>query len=301
MNISHFSRSPIFVLGDLRQGGDNRAYEALNSILKLHIRNKLMFEVFTPASRSFLEQIARVAPGFYLDLSPDSHDPIVRRACGKRFNNDEIEQTIKNALELGCSGFNLFFMTGLPRQTSASVMDTIDYCEHLLARFKGDKRLALFIGPLAPFLDPGSLAYENPERYGYHVLYHTLAEIRQALTMPSWKYTLNYETRWMSRQQITDSTYEAIRRLTQLKAKYEQIPQALADAQIEHIDQTQAMENSIDAILKPDGPDGIEEIAKLKPAMDRLNGFQAVEKGQLKMAIGCIGLKHLNALWHMIT
>ncbi len=59
-----------------------------------------------------------------------------------------------------------------------------------------------------------------PSKYGYRLFCRTFEEHRQALTQPSWKYILNYETEWMSRDQIVDSTYEAGLRLNRLKARY---------------------------------------------------------------------------------
>jgi hypothetical protein len=47
---------------------------------------------------------------------------------------------------------------------------------------------------------------------------------RQALLAPSWKYVLNYETEWMNRDQIVAATYEAGRRLNQIKAEYGVVP-----------------------------------------------------------------------------
>ena len=60
-------------------------------------------------------------------------------------------------------------MSGLPQQTAESVLGTIDYCEELLKRFGKDGRLSPFISPLAPFLDPGSRGFENPEEHGYRL------------------------------------------------------------------------------------------------------------------------------------
>jgi hypothetical protein len=101
-------------------------------------------------------------------------------------------------------------MIGLPEQDSGSVLDTVAYSSELLERFGG--RLHPFISPLAPFVDPGSRAFEEPGRYGYHFFYRTLEEHRRALLGPTWLQTLNYETRWMTREQIVAVTYEAGRR-----------------------------------------------------------------------------------------
>ena len=61
---------------------------------------------------------------------------------------------------------------------------------------------------------------KDPEKYGYRLLFRSLEEHRTALAAPSWKYTLNYETEWMSREEIALATYEAAFELNRLKAEY---------------------------------------------------------------------------------
>lgn len=218
--IARFSSGPIFILGDLRQAGEDYGYEVLRLIRQAGVKNQFILELFTPASGDFLRQVGKSCPNFCLQMSPESHDPEIRRASGKHYSNEDFEQTLGDALDAGCGRLDIFFMIGLPEQTPQSVMDNVDYCDYLFQKFRGDKRLSLFIAPLAPFLDPGSLGFEQPERHGYRILFRTLEEHRQALLAPSWKYSLNYETEWMTRHQIVETTYEAILRLNRLKAKY---------------------------------------------------------------------------------
>ena len=58
----------------------------------------------------------------------------------------------------------------------------------------------------------------------------TLEEHRRLLVAPSWKYVLNYETRWMNRHQLVDATYAAGKRLNRIKAEYGLIPVRQAEA-----------------------------------------------------------------------
>jgi hypothetical protein len=76
------------------------------------------------------------------------------------------------------------------------------------------------IAPLAPFIDPGSSIFEDPEKYGYRFFYRTLKEHRQAMLMPSWKYTLSYETAWMTREDIVRATYDGALMLIDLKEQH---------------------------------------------------------------------------------
>ena len=97
------------------------------------------------------------------------------------------------------SGWTSSSCPACPSRPPRRCLETIDYCEDLLKRFGKDGRLAPFISPLAPFLDPGSRGFEDPEEHGYQLFARTLEEHRRLLVAPSWKYVLNYETQWMDR------------------------------------------------------------------------------------------------------
>ena len=296
--ISRFSNGPIFILGDLNQAGEDYASRVLELLRRNPVKNQFILELFYPASKDFLRRMSQACPDFCLEISPESHDPAIRKIMGRPYSDKDLEQTLSDALDVGCRRLDVFFMIGLSRQTPQSVMDTIDYCEHLFQIFNGDKRLSLFISPLAPFLDPGSLAFEHPERYGYHILFRRLEDYRQALVSPSWKYSLNYETDWMTRQQIVDSSYEAILRLNQLKVKYSIIPKQLARISEQRLRAAWEMAHRIDDLLSKDN---IEEIDRLKPEVDRINTFPVAEKIQLEVPPPFIKLKPFQALWYSLT
>ena len=297
-NSSRVSRAPIFITHDIRLAGPERADRLLELLEKGPVKNNLMFELFRPATPEFLERLAKVAPGFTLDISPQTHDERLRKLQGNNYDNASLETMFDAALKLGTTRLDTFFIIGLPEQTHQSVMETIDYCEYLLERYKGDKRLFLFIAAQSPFMAPGSIAFENAEKYGYKILYKTFEEYRQALTMPCWKYTLNYETKWLNRQQIADTAYEAIARLTRAKARYGQIPQQLADAQLKRIEQAQELEKKLDIIIgngnKP------EELAAIAPEIEAVNSFRAIQHRQLDVPAGLLSLRIPNAIWNVL-
>jgi radical SAM superfamily enzyme YgiQ (UPF0313 family) len=296
--IERFSTGPIFILGDLQQAGSDYAYDVLSRLERMRVKNQLILELFTPAPEELLRQMGRVCPNFCLEISPESHDPGVRKASGRNYSNEDLERTMADALEFGCSRLDIFFMIGLPRQTPKSVMDTVDYCDHLFQKFKGDRRFSPFIAPISPFLDPGSLGFEQPERYGYQVLFKTLEEHRQALVAPSWQYSLNYETNWMNRQQIVDSAYEAILRLNRLRAKYGTISVEMADIGEQRIKAAWEMANHIDGIL---ARGELRELPLLKQKIDEINAFPVVERRQLELPVGMVKLKFLRSLWMWLT
>src|SRR4030043_857410 len=229
VNIQAYLNGPVFVIGDIRQKGEEYAEEFLKAMNDAKVRAPIILELFSPAGKDFFAKVKKYIPNYNIQWSPDSTDEEVRHAFGKGYSNREIETTIQSALENGCRRFDLFFMIGLPGQTYASVMGDAAYLRGLLREFKQHKKVLPFISPLAPFVDPGSKVFENPEKYGYRMFYRSLEEHRQALKSPSWKYMLNYETKWMSRDDIVMSTYEAALSFNQLKTEYSLIPREGAD------------------------------------------------------------------------
>lgn len=248
-NISDHLHAPVMIIGDIFQPGEEYAFTFLKEMKKRPITNHIAFEFFVPPSRSHLKRIAESILNFNIEISPESHDEEVRRAFGRPYGNESLERMIGDAIDLGSKRIDLFFMTGLPRQTYSSVLATVDYCRSLLERFRSYHKLLPFISPLAPFLDPGSAAFEAPERYGYRLLYRAVEEHRQALMAPSWKYILNYETEWMDRDEIVYSTYEAGRRLNRLKAEFGLIDRKTAESVEMRIDGAVRMMKEIDRIM----------------------------------------------------
>lgn len=225
--IASVSNGPIFVIGDIRQGGPEYVKRFLKAVQGISI--PVIIELFWPAKLEFMKQVSEALPIFALEVSLESHDPVVRRAYGKPYDNEEVETTIKSALDVGARRIDMFFMIGLPEQTYESVMGTATYAEYLLREYGSDRRIRPFIGPMAPFVDPGSLAFERPDEHGYHIFHRSLEEHRQALLEPSWQFTLNYETRWMSRREIVLSTYDAGLRFCESKHKHGLIGADTAD------------------------------------------------------------------------
>ncbi len=295
--IERFSTGPIFILGDLLQPGQDYAEEVLRGLEG--VKNQLILELFTPAPPGFLKRMGQACPNFCLEISPESHDPLVRKASGRNYSNEDLERTIAEALDAGCGRMDVFFMIGLPKQTPQSVTETIDYCDYLFRKFKGDKRLFPFIAPISPFLDPGSLGFEQPGRYGYNVLFKTLEEHRRALVAPNWKDSLNYETKWMNRQQVLDSAYEAILGLNGLKAKYGIIPSEMAEVGEKRIKSAWAMAQRIDEAMVGDNAEA--ELARLKPGIDEINAFPVVERQQLELMRGGARLRFWRAFWAWLT
>ena len=295
--IGALSQGPVFLLGDLRQAGKDYARRFLRAVQGYH--GPVIIEFFQPVDRATMEEFAAALPDFIVEFSPESHDPVVRQASGKSYSNAGIEETITACLEVGARRFDLFFMIGLSRQTPASALETVDYCRTLLKRFN-DGRLLPFTSPLAPFLDPGSLAYENADRFGYVRRAFTLEDHRQLLLQPTWKHILSYETRWMNRDVLAEVTYEAGFRLNRLKREAGLVSPAKAEETESRIGQARVLMAEIDALLQAHGGtahSGViveRTLQALKPRIDAANTSTVCDKSELDVPVGPVPFKLLN-------
>jgi len=253
--IADYTGAPVIVLGDLLQAGRDYSDRFLDAVKKHRIRNEICIEFFNPPPLDFLQKAADSIETFNVEISPESHDINVRKTFGKNYDNTALEGMIEALITLGCNRVDLFFMVGLPHQDYDSVMETVKYCGHLLAHYGGTGkrgRVLPLLAPLAPFIDPGSAIFEDPERYGYHFFYKTLKEHRQAMLMPSWKFALNYETKWMTRDQIVKATYDGALALLKIKERYDAIGEQNAARVRDHLERAIRLSEKI---IDPDNID----------------------------------------------
>ncbi len=290
--MGELSRAPVFLLGDLRQGGMDYARRFLRSVQGFD--GSVIVEFFWPVDRAFAEALAAALPNFVVEFSPESHDPRVRRASGKHYSTDGIAETIDACLSVGARRFDLFFMIGLSQQTPGSALETVEYCRRLLTRFE-DGRLIPFTSPLAPFLDPGSRAYEQADRYGYLRRAYTLADHRRLLLQPTWKHILSYETRWMDRETLVDVTYEAGRRLNHLKREVGLVSSAKALETEARIAEARVLMSEIDQRLATMDSAGFDAALRgLKSRIDAANTSTVCDKSELDMNVGIVPFKLLS-------
>lgn len=216
------TRTPIFLVGDLRDGGDDYAHAVIDALAAAPVSNRIVFEFFDPPGAGLVTRIDASLRSWGVELSPESHDESIRALLGKaRFTNARMLESIASMMATRCKSVDLFYMIGLPGQTSDSVAGTIDSIEQLFSRF--DRRLSAFITPMAPFIDPGSDGFADAEAHGYRLRARTLAEHRALLESGDWESMLNYETDWMTRREIVDASYRAGERLNVLKRRYGRI------------------------------------------------------------------------------
>lgn len=247
--IQDYLKSPVFIIGDLRQGGSDYAERFFSEAKRQGVKNHIAMEIFLPAGDEFFSLAQKALGEYTMEFSPDSHDEAVRHALGKEYDNASIDKTLTSAFNNGCVRFDLFYMTGLPKQTKESAMQSASASKHMWDVVGGDVNLFIYNAPFAPFVDPGSRAFENPEKWGYRFFARTLEEHRRLLDNPSWKHVLSYETEWMTRDEIAEVSYDAAIVLTDSEYAVGRIDKEVRDARAERTEMARTLMHRIDEIM----------------------------------------------------
>jgi B12-binding domain/radical SAM domain protein len=166
--------SPVFIAGDLNQTGEKYYRELFSEFNSRGLDMPLLTEYFVPPGREYFQYLSSKIKDFSCEISPDSSDIKIRNATGRFYSNDELEKSIALAREYGSKKFDVYFSIGLPNQTMVDVMRDATYSEHLSSDY-GNAEMPVygFISPLAPFLDPGSLFYDLPEKSWITIIFWT--------------------------------------------------------------------------------------------------------------------------------
>ena len=247
--ISNYLKTPVFVIGDVRQGGKHYAERFFNSIKERGVDNHIAMELFGPADKEFYSLAHKGLGEYSMEFSPDSHDEKVRYALGRHYDNAALEKTVTSAFENGCVRFDLFYMTGLPEQTPESAMDSARAAKRMWDMVGKNDKLYIYNAPFAPFVDPGSKAFEDPEAMGYRTFARTLEEHRQLLDSPSWKLVLSYETKWMTRDQIAEVSYDSALELAKIEFESGRSSEEAYNERVERTSTAREMLRRVDDII----------------------------------------------------
>ncbi|MDF2947501.1 MAG: radical protein [Bacillales bacterium] len=284
--IQRFSRAPIFILHDIRQGGKEYVDEFLGRLKNIKLKNELVFELFQYANEKFFQKINEAVPKYSMELTLETHDEDIRRYNGKfRCTNKKVIDSLNYALKHGCAKIDLFFMVGIPEQDYASALKNIEFVEEIHNACNQDKRLSYFVAPLAPFLDPASPAFENPDLHGYKKFCLTLEDHREAIKAPSWKYMLSYETNAMSRDEIVNSTYESAKLLNEFKYKYDLISELTYNDVNNKIDASMKYIDQIDKIMALPEAERADSLAEIQKEIEGINEYSICGENELKWEV----------------
>ncbi|MEM3675425.1 MAG: TIGR04190 family B12-binding domain/radical SAM domain protein [Thermoplasmataceae archaeon] len=203
--------APVFIAGDLNNAGEKYYESFFAEVRNRGIDIPLLTEYFVPPSREYFIRLGKVFPDFTAEISPESSSTEIRRFNGRFYTNEQLESSLSAAREEGCKKFDVYFTIGISHQGPEELRNDIKYATELMSKYAGSRmKVFSFMSPLTPFIDPGSLIYEKPEFYGFHITARTLREYYDLLDKgKSWVDFLNYFTDWMDKGSIERLTYES--------------------------------------------------------------------------------------------
>lgn len=125
---------------------DNIIHSFPQSDIRLYAMNGLSAETLTPA---LLEKLW--LSGFrQLNISLVTAQDAMQRKLGRPFNNEQFQQAVQAALAIGFD-ITAYLIVGLPGQTYAEVMETIDYMS----------RLGVLVTPSIYYPPPGTSDFDE--------------------------------------------------------------------------------------------------------------------------------------------
>jgi B12-binding domain/radical SAM domain protein len=216
----------VFLFQDARMGGRRYWNELVTTLKSDNSRvETIAMELFEPPPAKFLETLAPMRQRVTLTISPESGADQVRKAHGRDYTNSEILSLVQTCKRLGLR-LTVFFMLGLAGENYGTMADTYRLWERFYSpvasseKMKGQSGVVRHgLGSMV-LLDPGSLAFDFPEKYGYKLHFRSLSDYVEGMSRPSWHQWLSYETRELNKAEIAKLTLDAITESTRVKEKY---------------------------------------------------------------------------------
>ncbi|MEM3398250.1 MAG: radical SAM protein [Nitrososphaerota archaeon] len=259
----------IGLLQDIRMAG-RKYWRKLFSLLRKENLDfdRLTLDLFSPADEEYVKAVADTGKVITLNISPESGSEEVRRLHGRNYANRALIEMVKKCHEKGIP-VTVFFMIGLAEENHRTINETWSLMDELArldaeglskGLFKDIEQYAPIAGPIIGhmiLLDPGSLAYDSSDKYGYKVLFKSFEDYVEALLKPHWTQRINYETKYLDKSGLVNLIYESIERLIDIRARY----RLFSSQEIF----TQILQFNVDKMLKKE----VEKIFSLKNEFEK--------------------------------
>lgn len=185
---------------DARMGGRDYWQELFAGLAGDDLRiDSISLDLLVTADEEFIRAASQIGKQVVMHICPDSGCNSVRRKLGRNYTSEELLNTVALCHRYGMP-VTTFFSVGMADENEEGVRETWALWAQLSAMDKAAHAAGKFpepfggpiVGPI--LIDPGSLAFDNPEEHGYTLRYKNLQEYVAAMVQPSWHQWLNYET-----------------------------------------------------------------------------------------------------------
>ncbi len=183
--------------------------------------NQLTMEICCPANKEYLKELSKIGMPLVLTISPESGVDSVRRAHGRNYTNEELFRTIKLCKKHNIP-LEIHSMIALANDTNRTIKKTWEIWEQICStnqKSQGKVPVSCVFGPMI-LLDPGSLAFDFPKRYGYRLIFKNLEDYVKGMSLPSWHQWISYETKHLNRDSIIKLFINSIEYSINLRERY---------------------------------------------------------------------------------
>ncbi len=267
---------------DPRMGGEKYWKELLAALRveKLEI-DRLSLDLLGPADEEYIRAIAATGLPVTVHICPDTGCDSVRRLLGRHYTNEELWKTVRLCHKY-LIPVTTFFSVGLAGETMENTAETWALSEKLssaeqimLARSRslGLNAMEPLGGPISGpvLLDPGSPAFDYPEKYGYTLIFNDLQKAIEGFSQPSWHQWINYETEMLSRAEITRLNFQSVAFSIEERLEYGFYDQAQAAAARLKLKADIMAANEVDRLMKIRDPAEREKgLLELKEKVEKI-------------------------------
>jgi B12-binding domain/radical SAM domain protein len=200
----------VFLCQDPRIGGKEYSSKLLKTLQKEKFNlRQLTLELFTPADEEFIQELSKIKVPVGLTISPESGVDTVRGAHGRKYTNEGLLSTIKLCQKYGIR-LGTFSMLALAKDTPETIEKTWKSWEEIVRlNMTFNAPVDYAFGPMI-LLDPGSLAFDLPNSYGYKLLFKDFEDYVKGMSLPSWHQWISYETKHLDREAIARQTIDSL-------------------------------------------------------------------------------------------
>lgn len=267
---------------DMRMAGKKYWKELVATLIKEKPElERLSLDLLVPADEEFIREISRIGRKIIFHLCPDTGSDKVRRQLGRHYSNEAILETIRI-----CHNYRIpvtnFFSVGLAGESEKEMQETwdlwakLDQMDHE-ARLRGhygdiDENVPIggqILGPIV--LDPGSMAFDSPEKHGFKLLYKTFEEYLNGLSQPSWHQWMNYETELYDKESIFEMIFQSTEFTIDQREKYGFFSSQEAYYERCKVEADRVIVKELDNIMNLENPGEREaRIVAIRKNLDRL-------------------------------